>query len=498
MNVRPLLILPAALAALLAPVAASDAAVKRTSYPEISKIAPMQLAIGETLTITGRNFVPGRDKNTVVFKRDKQRAIFAKAANASSRRLTVVVPEKLRPYLVKKAEAEIPTKFRIRVLARRFGKRYTALTRSPVVAPAPPAGPGGPGEGGPSPAFSDCDQDGQVDAVDVDDDNDGMTDQFEVSIKTSPCTHDTDGDSMWDTWEYEAALDLNLRALPYPGKRPHPNPLDGSDAGMDWDGDGLWSRDEHELWQAGGRPMPLNYSDGDQSTGPTVDAPGAPNEHLDIDSDGVLTDDEKDFDGDRMPNWNKVNGTLQPSWWMETPPFKEETPYFNTYDGLNFIDPDTDGDGRIDGEDDQDFDGYDNIAEIGAHPLGPRPAEAGSGRERLRAAVQPCLPNPLSRSCSRYIPAVNADKPYPPFNGEALLGPRRRRQDAHRDAAHPAAVAAAQGARGHRAALEGHRTIPLRQRGESARARPFCVAWTPRRRWTRWRRRCASGWSPRP
>ena len=108
MNVRPLLILPAALAALLAPVAASDAAVKRTSYPEISKIAPMQLAIGETLTITGRNFVPGRDKNTVVFKRDKQRAIFAKAANASSRKLTVVVPEKLRPFLAKNAEAADP------------------------------------------------------------------------------------------------------------------------------------------------------------------------------------------------------------------------------------------------------------------------------------------------------------------------------------------------------------------------------------------------------
>ena len=411
MNVRPLLILPAALVALLAPVTAADAAVKRTNYPEISKIAPMQLAIGETLTITGRYFVPGRDKNTVVFKRDKQRAIFAKAANATTRKLTVVVPEKLRPFLAKNAEAEVPTKFRIRVLSRRFGKRYTALTRSPIVAPAAPAAPGGPGEGGPAPASaSDCDHDGQVDSVDVDDDNDGMTDQFEDSIKTSPCTHDTDGDGMWDTWEYEAALDLNLRALPYPGKRPHPNPLDGSDGGMDWDGDGLWSHDEHDLWQAGGRPMPLNYSDGDQSTGPTVDAPGAPDNHLDYDFDGELTDDEKDFDGDRLPNWNEVNGTLQPSWWQLISPFKEETPYFNAYDGTNFVDADTDGDGRIDGNDDQDFDGWTNVEEL--------------WRSGPRASVyfvhpfNPCLPDPFSRTCSRYIPADNADKPYPPFNGE--------------------------------------------------------------------------------
>ena len=40
---------------------------------------------------------------------------------------------------------------------------------------------------------------------------------------------DTDGDSMTDGWEYYAAKDLNVKAVPYPGKRPFPNPLDPSD-----------------------------------------------------------------------------------------------------------------------------------------------------------------------------------------------------------------------------------------------------------------------------
>jgi hypothetical protein len=410
MNVRPLLILPAAVAALLLPAAAADSAVKRTTtYPSITKIAPLNLAIGETMTITGRNFVSGRDKNTVVFKRDKQRAIFAKAVSATTRKLTVVVPEKLRPYLAKKNDAAIPTKFRVRVLARRFGKRYTALTASPIVAPAGRAvpGPGGiNGDGGPAPIVpSDCDNDGQVDAVDVDDDNDGMTDQFEQSIKTSPCTSDTDGDGMWDTWEYESALDLNLRALPYPGKRPHPNPLDGSDAMMDWDGDGLWQHQEHTLWQAGGRPSPLNYSDGDQSTGPTVDAPTGENAHLDFDGDGELSDDEKDFDGDRLSNWVEVNGSLLPKWWTVVKPFDQETKYFNAYDQPDYLDPDTDGDGRVDGEDDQDFDGWNNIEETWRGPYFVHP-------------FNPCLPTYESRTCADKVPA-ELDPPYPPFNGES-------------------------------------------------------------------------------
>jgi len=34
------------------------------------QVRPLDVAIGETLTITGRGFVPGKLKNTVVFQHD--------------------------------------------------------------------------------------------------------------------------------------------------------------------------------------------------------------------------------------------------------------------------------------------------------------------------------------------------------------------------------------------------------------------------------------------
>ena len=53
------------------------------------------------------------------------------------------------------------------------------------------------------------------------------------SSKLDPCLADTDGDSVEDGYEYQSALDLNhyprTAPLPYPGKRPYPNPLDPSD-----------------------------------------------------------------------------------------------------------------------------------------------------------------------------------------------------------------------------------------------------------------------------
>ena len=39
---------------------------------------------------------------------------------------------------------------------------------------------------------------------------------------------DTDGDQMTDGWEFYAAKDLNVKAVPYPGERPFPNALDPS------------------------------------------------------------------------------------------------------------------------------------------------------------------------------------------------------------------------------------------------------------------------------
>ena len=405
MNVRLLLLLSATVVAMLAPVAAADAATSRTTYPSISKIDPLNVAIGETMTITGRGFVRGKNKNTVVFKRNKQRAIFAKAETATTTKLKVVVPEKLRGFLSKRGDAHLPTKFRVRILARRFGKRYTALSASPVIAPvARTVGP--PNNvvetpAGPLPPPPDCDGDGQLDDVDGDDDNDHMSDAFEASIGTDRCKLDTDGDSLSDFWEYQSALDLNLRAVPYPGKRPYPNPL-FSDLNVDYDGDGMLAWQEHQMWvrYAGGGTV-LNYSDGAQKS----------------DAGSGETDDRRDVDGDEIANWWEANGPGRRDWWKAM--YEQEKEYEVVYSDLDFLDPDSDGDGRPDGIDDVDHDGYANKDELSRNnPLPDKYDASVAPRGRWVQLFNPCLPDPEAITCSLHPPLPLSDS-YPPFN---LLG----------------------------------------------------------------------------
>ncbi|MGI8779413.1 MAG: hypothetical protein ACR2L8_04455, partial [Solirubrobacteraceae bacterium] len=63
----------AALFALAAPATAGAAPhahaakKKKAKAPLITSVSPLDVAVGETLTIRGKNFIPGRLKNTVVF-----------------------------------------------------------------------------------------------------------------------------------------------------------------------------------------------------------------------------------------------------------------------------------------------------------------------------------------------------------------------------------------------------------------------------------------------
>ena len=402
MNVRLLLLLSVALLALLAPAASADAAKSRTKYPSVTKIDPLNLAIGDTMTITGRNFLKGKNRNTVVFKRTKQRAIFAKAVSATSTKIKVVVPEKLRPFLNKQAEQVVPTKFQVRILAKRFGKRYTKLGVSPTIAPmGRTTDPVAPAPAGPPPPPADCENDGVMDDVDLDDDNDHMTDAFEQSIGTDRCKWDTDGDSMSDFWEYESALDLNLRALPYPGKRPYPNALD-PDLNVDYDGDGMLAWQEHAMWQRyGNGGTVLNYSDGAQ-----VSNPAEP-----------TTDDRRDVDADGLLNWWEANGPMRRDWWKEI--YQEEILYPVVYADPDFLDPDSDGDGRPDGADDLDHDGYSNQDEqargdrFPAVELADKFDATAPAEFRWVQPHNPCLPDPEAITCSLHPPPL--DKSWPPF-----------------------------------------------------------------------------------
>jgi hypothetical protein len=362
-----------------------------TPLPVIKAVKPLRLAIGDTLTIVGRNFLRGRGRNTVVFFRDGAPAVFLRAGTATRTRMKVKLTSKLDRWLTVRNNGDrAPTRFRLRVLARRFGAHFTPRRLSPLVLPAETRS----NHGLPVPT---CTAASATAAPGADADGDALDNALELRIKTDPCNADSDGDAIPDGYEYESALDLNSRALPYPGKRPYPNPLDPSDPGTDYDSDGLTMADEHAAWVVYGHSsFPLLYSDGTQTSGgPVAVPPGM--EWADLNGDGFLTDDEKDVDVDGLTNWDEAHGRMVPPWWQGA--FPSEIPYPLPFLQTDWLDPDTDGDTLADGLDDVDHDGYANAAEV----------------LRDRTWVQPfnpCLPDPTSPVCARHPPF---DGTYPPF-----------------------------------------------------------------------------------
>ncbi len=233
-------VLTAALGALIVP-ATAGAAVKT---PVITKVTPKIVNVGDTLLVQGRNFRVGRGKNTLLFKRDGGKALFAKAGLATSTKITIVVPKTLEKFMAIDAGKPTASRFRLRVLTTKLSKTFTATAISPVIGPEQPksgtgTGGGGAGGGGAGGGGSTaC----PVQGPNGDDDGDLLTNFEEASIGTNPCKADTDGDGVWDSFEYWSAVDLNGGRLRpersrLAGKRLYPNPLDGSDANTDYDGD---------------------------------------------------------------------------------------------------------------------------------------------------------------------------------------------------------------------------------------------------------------------
>ena len=60
------------------------------------------MSVGETLTIHGKNFRSGKAKNTVLFKRDKGKALFVKAGLSTKKKITIVIPKSLEKYMAVK------------------------------------------------------------------------------------------------------------------------------------------------------------------------------------------------------------------------------------------------------------------------------------------------------------------------------------------------------------------------------------------------------------
>lgn len=434
-----LIALVALVLAVLAPPGADAATRQATAqklYPSVTKVTPRKAGIGDRMTITGKSFRKGKNRNTVVFKRAGKRAIFVRATGSSTQKITVILPAKLLPMLAQKKGVPVSTRFQIRVLAARFGKRYTSLKASPMIGPKPV---------NTKVAKNDCDGDGILNVKDTDDDNDLLSDDDEAGMKTDPCVRDTDGDGASDGWEHYSALDRNGKAKPAPTRKPYPNALDKSDAAVDHDGDGLTNLEEYVAWVT--NSSKLRDADSDPYTSRLSYSGGNPNsdgrarrpdglEYMDRDNNGYLTDFERDADGDLIPNMDEQRGTLDVSRDIDgqlddDPRFYEFGLFGQTYldkvavveskqdfprcgginqvafyclegldsalvvskvDTLDWVDADSDGDGIRDDQDDVDHDEIPNITEYLAE-LRALPTDRNFGH------LDACIPNSDARYC---------------------------------------------------------------------------------------------------
>ncbi|HEX2161713.1 MAG TPA: hypothetical protein VHF88_07820 [Thermoleophilaceae bacterium] len=431
-----------AAAVALAPATPSTADAKpskrsKAAKPKITRVTPMRIEVGETLVIRGTRFKAKKRRNTIIFRGADGRTAFAKPRRASRRRLVVKVPGSVARLLAVHDGLQRPTRLKLRVLAGRFSA-FTPRRLSPVVLGVG-SGPGGEGGSGGRGAPTDGTHPLATCDSDADHDDDLLSNADELRDKTDPCLADTDGDGMTDGWEYLAAKDLNIKAVPYPGNRPYPNPLDPSDRDTDFDGDFLPAGIEYRLWRYTGSSFdaglvgghvagsPLGYSDGTQASRPAEEPsppafrspsygipfapPAYPARHV-MDHPGPFhaanwTDDERDADSDGVNNYVETAGPGHFSWWVS---YLEEASiepwpdvYFGSFTQRPFVDlapddPDVDGDTLLDGEDDQDNDdvlNFDEMYEPGA-VYGPD--------SRQKNAFNPCAPDGESRTCPIYRP----------------------------------------------------------------------------------------------
>lgn len=134
---RPLRLTALILCLVALPASTALAGKKRgASAPSISSLNPLTLRVGDTLTIRGHHFLPGRKHNRVAFKRAGGPAIVVKAGEATKTRLKVIVPAALAKQLSLAGGGTRRSRFRVRVRAGRFATGYTPLKRSPLIGPA--------------------------------------------------------------------------------------------------------------------------------------------------------------------------------------------------------------------------------------------------------------------------------------------------------------------------------------------------------------------------
>jgi hypothetical protein len=168
----------------------------------------------------------------------------------------------------------------------------------------------------------------------------------------------------------------------------------------------------------------FNHSGGPLSTSPDVDGTEpdyyrSEASYYDFDSDGKLSDDERDEDADGLTNYDETHGRMQPGYWGGC--YSREAPYTVAYAGTNPVDADTDGDGVRDGADDQDHDDVPNVAELSRNAASghliviscsDKNAATHSPDPGRVNPFNPCLPNANARTCLRHPGLGGAPAPF--------------------------------------------------------------------------------------
>ena len=215
---------------------------------------------------------------------------------------------------------------------------------------------------------TDTDRDGTGDNADTDDDGDGVLDTDEISDGTDPLDSDSDDDGLSDGEEAEEGTDPTNPDTDGDGTPDGEDdfPLDpnedtdtdrdgtGNNADTDDDGDGISDSDEiadgtdpldadsdndglDDGREAEESTDPNNPdTDGDGTLDGEDDFPLDPNEDTDNDGDGIGDEADLDDDNDGIPD------------------------VYEIADGTDPLNPDTDGDGTLDGDDDLPFDPNEN------------------------------------------------------------------------------------------------------------------------------------------
>ena len=119
----------APLALLLIPAGQADAKAKnKFKPPVITSVSPMEVMVGQRLTIKGKNFRKGKHRNGIGFKRDGAPVFVLVRSDLSTEKLmTVRVPEKLEKVLY----GGTPAVFHLRILTKKFGPCFHARQAFP-------------------------------------------------------------------------------------------------------------------------------------------------------------------------------------------------------------------------------------------------------------------------------------------------------------------------------------------------------------------------------